>query len=255
MGAVVTEATLVLRLAGPLQSWGGASKFKVRGTLGFPTYSGLIGMFSAAYGFGRFDDKSRELFENLSLTVRVDRKGIKIRDYQTVGPRASGEWQVPLGNGRQWKLEGEPATDVTERYYLSDSSFTVFVTGDEFAVRSLGDALRSPKWQLSLGRKTCVPDFPLVLGVLHDPIEELLTSVPFVDVNTSEDFELVNVQVHWLSSRGAEHLEPAFIPDAPRGPHPQNGYEMRRRFIDRFSFAAPRVRSRDVLLSWVSDSE
>ncbi|MBR0232783.1 MAG: CRISPR-associated protein Cas5, partial [Synergistaceae bacterium] len=36
-------STLLLKLAGVLQSWGVESKFETRRTLGFPTKSGVIG--------------------------------------------------------------------------------------------------------------------------------------------------------------------------------------------------------------------
>ena len=41
---------LLLRLAGPLQSWGVKSRFTVRATELAPTKSGIIGMLAAAVG-------------------------------------------------------------------------------------------------------------------------------------------------------------------------------------------------------------
>ena len=41
-------ATLLLRLAAPLQSWGSGSKFNIRSTEREPTKSGVIGMIAAA---------------------------------------------------------------------------------------------------------------------------------------------------------------------------------------------------------------
>lgn len=40
----------LLRLAGPMQSWGEHSMFGERDTLPYPSRSGLIGMFAAAQG-------------------------------------------------------------------------------------------------------------------------------------------------------------------------------------------------------------
>ena len=42
------EPGLLLRLAGPLQSWGERSHFNERDTARFPTRSGVIGMLAAA---------------------------------------------------------------------------------------------------------------------------------------------------------------------------------------------------------------
>jgi len=43
-------SVLLLRLAGPLQSWGDSSRFATRGTRREPTKSGVIGMVAAALG-------------------------------------------------------------------------------------------------------------------------------------------------------------------------------------------------------------
>ena len=44
---------MLLRLAGPLQSWGERSVFTVRDSAAFPTRSGVLGMFAAAEGIDR----------------------------------------------------------------------------------------------------------------------------------------------------------------------------------------------------------
>ena len=52
-------ATLLLRLAAPLQSWGADSKFEVRKTEREPTKSGVLGLLAAALGLRRDDEESR----------------------------------------------------------------------------------------------------------------------------------------------------------------------------------------------------
>lgn len=73
-------ATLLLRLAGPIQSWGVESKFEIRRTINFPTKSGVIGMLAAAFGYSRED--SLDELNRLKFGVRIDREGKLIRDYQ-----------------------------------------------------------------------------------------------------------------------------------------------------------------------------
>ena len=46
-------ATLLLRLAAPLQAWGADSKFETRKTNREPTKSGVIGLLAAALGLRR----------------------------------------------------------------------------------------------------------------------------------------------------------------------------------------------------------
>ncbi|CAO0830175.1 Type I-E CRISPR-associated protein Cas5/CasD OS=Streptomyces microflavus OX=1919 GN=Smic_09520 PE=4 SV=1 [Streptomyces microflavus] len=77
---------LLLRLAGPLQSWGERSAFTpVRETALFPTRSALIGMFAAAQGITRGDTAGLKKYEQVRLTMRVDRPGTLLEDYHTVG--------------------------------------------------------------------------------------------------------------------------------------------------------------------------
>ncbi|WP_052850922.1 type I-E CRISPR-associated protein Cas5/CasD [Streptomyces avicenniae] len=74
---------LLIRLAGPLQSWGIRSRFAQRDTHTRPTKSGVIGLCAAALGLER-DDPLDELGSVL-FGVRADRSGTLLRDYHTVG--------------------------------------------------------------------------------------------------------------------------------------------------------------------------
>ncbi|WP_051407282.1 type I-E CRISPR-associated protein Cas5/CasD [Nocardia sp. CNY236] len=165
---------LILRLAGPLQSWGEHSAFTSRDTQPFPTRSGLIGMFAAAQGYER--GASLVEFDPLEITVRIDRPGVMIRDFHTIGggdptltPRtAEGKRRAP-GKG----------TIVTHRYYLSDAAFTVAVAGPDNIVHPLAEALTRPRWQPYLGRRSCPPDQPVLLRTgVTEPLEELRRRVP-----------------------------------------------------------------------------
>ena len=75
-------ATLLLRLAAPLQSWGSSSKFEIRATEKMPTKSGVVGMLAAALGWKRDADLSS--LSKLKFGVRADREGEEITDFHTV---------------------------------------------------------------------------------------------------------------------------------------------------------------------------
>ena len=75
-------ATLLLRLAAPLQSWGVSSKFEIRETTKEPTKSGVIGLVAAALGRSR--DESVEDLSCLKFGVRIDQEGELLRDFQMV---------------------------------------------------------------------------------------------------------------------------------------------------------------------------
>lgn len=74
---------LLIRLAGPLQSWGLTGRFARRDTHTRPTKSGVIGLCAAALGLDR-EEPLGELAEVL-FGVRADRPGTPLRDYHTVG--------------------------------------------------------------------------------------------------------------------------------------------------------------------------
>ena len=72
---------LLMRLAGPMQSWGTQSRFTNRDTGLEPSRSGVVGLLCAALGRSR--DQSLDIFRPLRMAVRVDREGRLMRDYQT----------------------------------------------------------------------------------------------------------------------------------------------------------------------------
>ena len=71
---------LLLKLAGPLQSWGSESRFTERGTRHEPTKSGAIGLLAAALGRRRTD--SVDDLASLEFGVRIDQPGTFEEDFQ-----------------------------------------------------------------------------------------------------------------------------------------------------------------------------
>ncbi|MBM6404832.1 type I-E CRISPR-associated protein Cas5/CasD [Phycicoccus sp. CSK15P-2] len=159
----MSESVLVLRLAGPMQSWGVSSKFNVRETEGQPTKSGVIGLLAAAQGRRRSDDIEDLL--QLRLGVRVDQPGRLQRDYHTVSDYRG----VPLpssgtnAKGQQRSTSPKKYTHVTKRYYLADAVFVAALEGSEDLLATLAAAVRRPAFPLALGRRSCVPAQPLVV--------------------------------------------------------------------------------------------
>ena len=113
-------ATLLLRLAAPLQAWGADSKFEIRRTNREPTKSGVLGMLAAALGLRRDAINSLKELSQLRFAVRVDREGRLLMDYQTAGNPTPQEVEKARKGGKT----PEPPY-VTRRYYLSDAVFLV----------------------------------------------------------------------------------------------------------------------------------
>lgn len=166
------EPGLLLRLAGPLQSWGVLSHFNERDTARFPTRSGVIGLLAAAFGIAR--DEPLDGLNELSVTVRVDRPGVLLRDLHTVGGGMSAKDTVTTADGG--KRSGATGTLLSHRMYLADAAFTVAVTtsGSEGLLSRCADAVRAPQWPLFLGRRSCPPEGPLLLGQSDDALHHLV---------------------------------------------------------------------------------
>lgn len=145
---------LILRLDGAMQSWDASSKWDERGTEDFPTKSAIVGLLGCALGLPRGDPELAKLSAALTMAVRADRAGERMTDFQTV----TG---FPLRNA-----EGKPKstgnTIISERSYLQDACFTVFLETDTNWHKRIIEALKTPRWCLYLGRKTCVPSRPVL---------------------------------------------------------------------------------------------
>lgn len=177
-------ATLVLRLAGPLQAWGTNSQFNRRATDDRPSKAGVVGLLAAAQGRRRgaaLDDLS-----GLSLGVRVDQPGTLLHDYHTVSSLDGGPLLSAKVNASGWQVATGPKkfTHVTRRSYLQDAVFLALVSGPRDLLETLSEALGHPRFALALGRRSCPPSQPLIvdsgqgslwLGAPH----ELVRTIPW----------------------------------------------------------------------------
>lgn len=172
-------ATLLLRLAAPIQSWGDESKYDIRQTHQVPSKSGVIGLVSAALGLRRDSEEIPALNAALRMGVRVDVPGRTIMDYHTARPpKYTSKKEVrhhPDGS-----LMMEDSSYVTKRYYLCDACYLVGLESeDEELLERISGALTSPCFPLYLGRRSCPPTLPLLLGIRTCSLKEALTNEPW----------------------------------------------------------------------------
>ncbi|MDS1269791.1 type I-E CRISPR-associated protein Cas5/CasD [Lipingzhangella sp. LS1_29] len=206
----------LLRLAGPLQSWGEHSAYGVRDTLAFPSRSALIGMFAAAQGLERGADLSR--YTPLRFTVRIDQPGTQLVDFHTAGGGMPASRTVPTAEGK--RKGAEVATIVTERSYLSGAVFTVAVTAPVDLGAEITGALCRPHWQPYLGRRSHVPDPPLLLRhQVDDPVAELRSRVPLPVSRRPRDPTATSVSVDVVHEGEPEATN---MPDGQRARHTLN---------------------------------
>lgn len=152
--------TLLLRLEGPLQSWGERARWAVRDTAPEPTKSGIVGLLACALGLTA-DEDLRDLSRQIRTGVRCDWPGILLTDYHTVvGGVMSAEGKIKINANTK-----EPETVVSWRQYLCDASFLVAIQAAPELVARLAEAVQQPCWPIYLGRKSCPPSLPIFEGM------------------------------------------------------------------------------------------
>lgn len=208
--------TLLMRLAGPMQSWGLQSRFSIRDTAREPTKSGVLGLVCAALGRSR--DEPLDDLRALHMGVRVDREGRLRRDFHTARKvLVASNTPRQIERGRPKLKDTEPSV----RHFLADAWFTVALSGpDRALLERIDRALGAPHWPLSLGRKAFVPGWPVriltpdgPLGVqdgdplhhlraFHDPLGEKAPALPkerwrfVLDAGVAgEDVEVVQIRM------------------------------------------------------------
>lgn len=164
--------TLLLRLEGPLQSWGTQGRFSERDTDAEPSKSGVMGLLGAAIGMEREDEAGLARLNSLEMVVRVDREGRVLRDFHTAGAGT-------LPSGEEYRVWGTDDPVVTKRYYLMDASFVVALAGEDALIGELESAIRNPRYMLCLGRRGCVPSEPLLIGVVERPVADAAREAPW----------------------------------------------------------------------------
>ena len=145
---------LILRLEGPLQSWGEHSVYYQEGdTATMPTKSGIVGLLACALGISKEESTEiAELSDALTIGIRADRPGKILIDFQTTSAKR-------LQTAEHGERKEKKSTICAHKQYLEDAAFTVALT--------------------FLGRKSCVPTRPVFESVLDgESLLDALKTVP-----------------------------------------------------------------------------
>lgn len=165
-------ATLLLRLAAPLQSWGSSSKFNIRTTEREPTKSGVIGMLAAALGIQRNSSPEElEPLKKLKFGVGVEREGKLLKDFHMA-------FAKNISDKERRKTPPEKLKNfihASERYYLSDAVFVAGLESDDREyLEQLAYAIQNPVYPLFLGRRSCPPTLPIFLEIRDECLDDAL---------------------------------------------------------------------------------
>lgn len=184
-------AVLVLRLSGPFQSWGTSLKLKDHETDNMPSKSGVLGIIAAAFGRRRNADISD--LRELRFGVRGDNPGSIMRDFQT-----SHIW-VFDDRGRAYAKKED--SYIGNRYYLQDACFTVGLEGDKCFLEKCAEALKHPVFPPYLGRRSCIPDPGMVLGIFDGDLEGVLREIPDQSNREKNGFMRICVESNDIGDR------------------------------------------------------
>ncbi|MEV4218802.1 type I-E CRISPR-associated protein Cas5/CasD [Nonomuraea sp. NPDC049725] len=234
-----SQATLLLRLGGPLQSWGDRSVFNRRDTRPEPTKSGIIGLLAAASGRPR--DEPLDDLLGLRLGVRVDQPGSLLRDYHTVSDYRGRPLPQAGVSAKGVQKPTSPAkhTHITQRFYLQDAVFVVALYGTAPLVEALAEAVQRPAFPLALGRRSCVPTQPIFLSIQDAELEDVLRTEPWHATETAKQL--------YARDRG----KPATIDVAATVDHP-DGDDSLTDVPHSFAPRERRFTSRRVRHSWIT---
>lgn len=183
---------LVFRLYAPLASWGEPAVGEHRPTHNYPGRSAVLGLLAAALGLRR-DEEARlsDLAPAYGVAVAVYADGDLLRDYHTVQVPGAADLKRRPHRTRADEL-GVPKsslnTILSTRDYRQDALSVILLwckaASPPFALDLLRDALRTPRFALYLGRKSCPPALPLhphcvEATTLHEAVER--TQFPPLD--------------------------------------------------------------------------
>lgn len=158
--------TILLKFAGPLQSWGTDSHFEKRHTDAHPSKSAVLGMIAASFGYRRGSTEQIRRLNELHFAVREDQTGHIVRDYHTA---------------HSYKSDGTPnRTYVTERYYIEDAVFVAAIGHeDDTWINDIAMAVCNPYFQPYLGRRSLPMTADSYLGTFHGDVIETLSRFPW----------------------------------------------------------------------------
>lgn len=212
---------LLLRLDAPLMSFGGVMVDQNGPTERFPGLSLLAGLFANALGYSHGEAERLEALQaRIEYAARWDIEPEALLDYHT----------VDLGQEKMreagWTTHGVPEhrkggdakydTHIRYRHYWANGVMTVALAladSGEPSIDRLAEALEAPIRPLFIGRKTCLPAAPLLMGRTQaKDVLDALRRAPVAEPrfhrkgsrfdHVSDDYGSISLQACWPARLG-----------------------------------------------------
>lgn len=162
---------LVFQLQAPLAAWGDIAVGECRPTMAYPGQSALLGLLAAALGVRREDAEAQvALNQHYGFAVGVQSGGKLLRDYHTAQVAGEAALKKRPRVTRRDELaiaRQDLHTILSTRDYRQNAACLVAVQllgaadNAPYGLAALAAALRTPRFVLYLGRKSCPPAAPL----------------------------------------------------------------------------------------------
>ena len=199
---------LIMRLEGPLMSYGAPTVDNIRPTADFPALSMLTGLLAQALGWTHHSQAPlvQHLQERISYAARSERLhggDTKTEEYQSadldqhdVAWTTYGIPETRGGDTRTYRT-----SHIRRLQYLMDIRTTVAVAlsdpEESPTVSDLAHALRFPASVLFIGRKGCLPSEPIFQGLIPaDTLLEALAQTPSASIDAQDPLLWDGVQQH-----------------------------------------------------------
>lgn len=198
--------TILLKLKGPMQSWGTSSHFETRNTDYYPSKSAVIGIIAASFGYRRDQEQKIKELNELDFALRVDQPGTLLRDYHIA---------------QKYKKTGEfERTYVTNRYYMEDAVFVAAIShANDQQVEEIYEALQHPYFSPFMGRRSCPVPLDFIIKITE---EDAITALEKLEWQAAE----------WYKKKYADYRAEIY---ADKALLPQGIATMRKDYVISFS--------------------
>jgi CRISPR system Cascade subunit CasD len=208
---------VAFRLAAPLAAFGEIAVGERRPTADRPTRSAILGLLGAALGLDRNDEDGQAgLSAMCRVAIRVEQPGRLLVDYHTIQTPRPG--RQPYATRAEELRADRIETILSRRDYRTDFLATVAIEVAEsgrWKPADLEAALRTPRYILSLGRRSCPVCLPLAPLVIDAP--DVLEAFVAYDAQEPENRRKFRKRAWLLASPRAVAAEPGMLPEGRAG--------------------------------------
>ena len=163
---------LKLTLSSVLQYFSDTDSITLKSTYNtslYPTKRAIVGMIASALGYKRKDPRSKELFDSIEVKYSIVKEPIVLNEFQTIRPlKCQKNYMNKFNKRNKFKtVSGSSRPEdknqlIKNVQYLQDAEFEVFIGGSDELLKEIYEALRNPEYSLFIGKRSCVPNSPLV---------------------------------------------------------------------------------------------